>query len=206
MIESRIAPRVVPRFAAAAALCAATAALCAAVAALVAAAPAAAQDFPQLAPGLWEMNRVSDAAPAQANANANRMTLCLDRSLSKEMFEMGVGAMKGMCSRHEFHLSGGRGTGDFVCEMGGSRMHSTSTMVLDGDTAYRTEIHTTWDPPFMDRAKSDTVLTAHRVGACPPGERPGDVTTAQGTRFNIRDALEGQRGAGHQGSLTPQGH
>jgi hypothetical protein len=172
----------------------ATAALCVAAGALFAAA-AAAQDFPQLAPGLWEMNRVSDAAPAQANAN--RMTLCLDRSLSKEMFEMGVGAMKGMCSRHEFHLSGRRGTGDFVCEMGGSRMHSTSTMVLDGDTAYRTEIHTTWDPPFMERASTDTVLTAHRVGACLPGQRPGDVTTAQGHKFNIRDALEGRRGAGH---------
>lgn len=189
MIESRIARRIAPRVAAAA--------LCVAAGALVVAAPAAAQDIPQLAPGLWEMNRVSSNAPAQASANANRMTLCLDRSLSKEMFEMGIGAMKGMCSRHEFHLSGRRGTGDFVCEMGGSRMHSTSTMVLDGDTAYRTEIHTTWDPPFMNRASSDTVLTAHRVGACPPGERPGDVTTAQGRKFNLRDALEGRRGAEH---------
>lgn len=158
-------------------------------------AAAQAQDVPQLRPGLWEMNRTGDAAPAEAGMN--RMTLCLDRSLQNEMFRMGAGAMNGMCSRHEFHLSGKRGSGDFVCEIGGSRMHSTSTMVIDGDTAYRTEIHTTWDPPFMGRARSDTVLAARRLGPCLPGQRPGDMTTAQGHKFNVRDALQGERGTAH---------
>jgi len=176
---------------------AAAVALFAAAGALFAAAPAAAQDFPQLAPGLWEMNRESDAAPAHANADANRLTLCLDRSLSKQMFEMGAGAMSGACSRHEFHVSGNRGRGDFVCEIGGSRMHSTSTMVMQGDRAYRTEVHTTWDPPFMGRAAADTVLTARWLGPCPPGQRPGDMTTAQGRKLNIRDALQGKGKAMH---------
>lgn len=163
----------------------------AAAAALIAApASAAAQQVPQLAPGLWEMNRSSDHGPA-----VGRVTLCIDRSLQKKMFEMGAGMMEGMCSRHEFHLSGKRGSGDFLCEMGGSRMHATSTMVIDGDSAYRTEIHTTWDPPFMGRARSDTVVTARRIGPCPPGDRPGDMTTGQGHKINIRDAVEGRRDA-----------
>lgn len=159
----------------------------------VPAAAAPAQEFPQLAPGLWEMDRTSDSMPPQPDAG--RTTLCLDRSLSKQMFEMGAGAMSGMCSRHEFHLSGNRASGDFVCEMGGSRMHSKSTMVIDGDRAYRTTIHTTWDPPLMGRAATDTVLTARRLGPCLPGQQPGDMTTAQGHKFNIRDALQGRGGA-----------
>lgn len=148
---------------------------------------ALAQDMPALRPGLWEMNRdAGDGSP-----QGNRMTLCVDASLQKEMFEMGAGAMKGMCSRHEFHFAGKRGKGDFVCDMGGSRMHSTSTMVVEGDSAYRTEIHTTWDPPFMGRTTSDTVLTARRLGPCAPGQRPGDATTPQGHTFNLRDAMHG---------------
>lgn len=163
--------------------------------AALAATGAAAQNLPKLAPGLWEMNPTSGAASAQANAN--RITLCVDASLSKQMFEIGAGAMSGACSRHEFHVSGNRGRGDFVCEIGGSRMHSTSTMVMQGDRAYRTEVHTTWDPPFAGRATADTVLTARWLGPCPPGQRPGDMTTAQGRKLNIRDALQGKGKAMH---------
>lgn len=165
-----------------------------ALATLVAAAlPVFAQDVPKLKSGLWEMTHAGD----QGAAGANRITLCMDQSLQQQMFEMGVGAMKGMCSRHEFHLSGKRGSGDFVCEMGGSRMHSTSKMVIDGNSAYRTEIHTTWDPPVMGLAQTNTVVTAHWVSPCLSGQRPGDMTTAQGHKFNIRDAMQGARGAAH---------
>jgi len=148
---------------------------------------AAAQDYPKLKPGLWEMTRTADNAPQRPTTT----TVCLDDSVQKEMFDLGNGAMKGMCSKHDFRMSGGRATGDFVCDMGGSRMHSTSAMVMNGDSAYRTEIHTTYDPAFMGMSKLDTVLTARRLGPCKPGQRPGDMTTADGHTFNIRDAMNG---------------
>ena len=151
--------------------------------------PAAAQDYPKLKPGLWEMERSSDR-PAQ---QPNKMTMCLDDSVQKEMFDMGAGAMQGMCSRHEFKLSGNRGTGDFVCDLGGSRMHSKSTMQLTGDTGYRTEIHTTYDPPFMGQTQSTTVLTARHVGVCKPGQRPGDMILPSGQTLNMRDMMGGAR-------------
>jgi len=153
--------------------------------------PAIAQDYPKLKAGLWEMDR-SGGGPAP---QMNRMTMCLDDSVQKEMFDMGAGAMQGMCSKHEFKLSGSGGTGDFICDIGGSRMHSKSTMTLTGNTAYRTEIHTTYDPPFMGQTQTTTVLTARNVGACKAGQRPGDMVLPNGQTLNMRDAMGSAKGA-----------
>jgi len=115
---------------------------------------------------------------------------------------MAVGSMKGQCSRHEFKRSGNRLTGEFVCDIGGSRMHSKSTMVLDGDSAYRTEIDTTYDPPFMGQTKARMVMTARNVGACKPGQRPGDVVMPNGLTMNMRDLMNGAHGA--RGTVDPR--
>lgn len=152
--------------------------------------PAFAQDYPKLKPGLWEMERAAEGQPPQPG----KTTMCLDDTVQREMFDMSAGAMKGMCSKHDFKLSGNRGTGDFVCNMGGSTMHSKSTMTLSGDTGYRTEIDTTYDPPFMGHAHAKTVITAHNVGPCKPGQRPGDMTLPGGQTINMRDAMHGGQG------------
>jgi len=157
--------------------------------------PALAQDFPKLKPGLWEMERTAE----RGAQHPNRMTMCLDDTVQKEMFDMGAGAMKGMCSKHEFKMSGSRGTGDFICDFGGSRMHSKSTMQMTGNTGYRTEIHTTYDPPFMGQRETTTVLTARHVGACKPGQRPGDMVLPNGQTLNVRDAMGGPA----KGSISP---
>ena len=157
--------------------------------------PALAQDFPKLKPGLWEMERSAE----RGAQHPNRMTMCLDDTVQKEMFDMGAGAMKGMCSKHEFRMTGNRGTGDFVCDFGGSRMHSKSTMQMTGNTGYRTEIRTTYDPPFMGQSESTTILTARHVGACKPGQRPGDMILPNGQTLNVRDAMNGAA----KGSITP---
>ena len=157
--------------------------------------PALAQDFPKLKPGLWEMERSAE----RGAQHPNRMTMCLDDTVQKEMFDMGAGAMKGMCSKHEFKMSGNRGTGDFICDFGGSRMHSKSTMQMTGNTGYRTEIHTTYDPPFMGQRETNTVLSARHVGACKPGQRPGDMILPNGQTLNVRDTMSGAT----KGSITP---
>ena len=157
--------------------------------------PALAQDFPKLKPGLWEMERSAE----RGAHHPNRMTMCLDDTVQKEMFDMGAGAMKGMCSKHEFKMSGNRGTGDFICDFGGSRMHSKSTMQMTGNTGYRTEIHTTYDPPFMGQRETTTVLSARHVGACKPGQRPGDMLLPNGQTLNVRDTMSGAA----KGSITP---
>ncbi|MGE5170987.1 MAG: DUF3617 domain-containing protein, partial [Rudaea sp.] len=84
----------------------------------------AASDYPKLKPGLWEMQQSFDRAGPPSAAQAHRTLMCLDASVQREIFDMGLGAMKGMCSKHDLQFSGNRGTADFVCDMGGSRMHA----------------------------------------------------------------------------------
>jgi hypothetical protein len=163
--------------------------------------PVAAQDYPKLRPGLWEMERSAGSGAPQLN----KMTMCLDATVQKQMFDMGAGTMQGMCSRHEFKMSGNRGTGDFICDFGGSKMHSTSTMTMTGDTSYRTEIHTTYDPPFMGQKENTTVLTARHTGACKPGQRPGDMVLPNGQTMNMRDAIDAAKGAATKGRPPASG-
>ena len=153
--------------------------------------PILALDYPKLKPGLWEMDRSADR-PGTAGSH---MSMCLDDSVQKQMFEMGAGAMAGMCSRHELVRSGNRLTGDFVCDMAGSRMRSKSTMVFDGNSAYRTEVDTSYDPPFMGQTQSKMVMNARNVGPCKPGQRPGDLVLPNGQTMNMRDVMNGSKSA-----------
>ena len=152
--------------------------------------PMTSQQLPRLKAGLWEMERAGDRVPPPMN----KMTMCLDDTVQKQMFDMGVGAMAGMCSKHDFSFSGNRGSGDFICDIAGSRMHSTSTMTLNGDTSYRTEIHTTYEPPFMGQTASTTILSARRLGECKQGQRPGDMVMPNGQTMNVRDIMGGAKG------------
>ena len=72
-------------------------------------------------------------------------------------------------------------------------------MQMTGNTGYRTEIHTTYDPPFMGQRETTTVLSARHVGACKPGQRPGDMILPNGQTLNVRDAMSGAA----KGSITP---
>jgi Protein of unknown function (DUF3617) len=165
--------------------------------------PAFAQDFPKLKSGLWEMERTLDPSTAHAGPPMplNRTSMCLDQSVQREMFDMAAGAMKGACSRQEFKLTGNRMTGDVVCDLGGSTMHSKSLTVLDGNTAYRTDIDTTYDPPLMGRSHSKMVIAARNVGPCKPGQRAGDVVLPNGQTVNMHDMINGPHGT--QGTITP---
>ena len=167
--------------------------------------PAFAQDFPRLKPGLWELERDMGSPPAtQPNrpAPSSRTTMCLDESVQNDMFAMAAGAMAGACSRHDFKRTGNRLTGDVVCSMGGSTMHSKSVMTLDGNSAYRTVIDTTYDPPFMGQKQARMVMNARNVGPCKPGQRPGDVVMPNGRTMNMHDLMNGPNGA--HGTITPR--
>jgi len=91
-----------------------------------------------------------------------------------------------MCTKNEFKRDGARFVGNAECKMGESRIISRSVMTLTGDTAYRTEINATYDPPFMGMKDSQTTLDGKYMGACPAGMAAGDFVGPNGQKFNIR--------------------
>jgi hypothetical protein len=72
-------------------------------------------------------------------------------------------------------------------------------MTMKGDTAYRTEAETTYDPPLMaDLRQAKTVVEAKHVGACRDGLVPGDIVTGAGQKINIK-TFSGRKAAGGVG-------
>jgi hypothetical protein len=157
---------------------------------IVAACPAlAAPDYPKLKPGLWEMTTSASRAPDAKS----KSTLCLDASIQQEMIRMSSGMMAGMCSKSEFKMSGNKFIGEAVCNLGGSTMKSKSVMTMNGDTSYRTEAQATFDPPFGGQTESKSVIEGRHIGACKPGQRPGDLTMPTGQTINIRNVMSGKK-------------
>jgi len=152
---------------------------------------AQAQQFPKLKPGLWEMTttntRSKDRAPLKSS-------LCTDASLQQELIRMSTGMMQGMCSKFDTKYVGNTFTGEAICNLGSSTMRSRSVMTLTGDTAYRTESHATFDPPMGGISQSDTVIEGRNIGACKPGQQPGDMTMPNGQTMNIRNMMGGIMG------------
>ena len=150
---------------------------------LAAATGARAEDYPKLKAGLWE---VSSRTSVQAKDEPPlRSTMCLDDATAREMYRASQGMMAGMCSRFEVKQSGNRFLSEAECKFGDSKMVARSTMTLAGDASYRIEGNSTYDPPFMGMKESSTVVEARHAGACKPGQKPGDITTAAGQTINI---------------------
>ena len=150
---------------------------------------AAAQEYPKLRPGLWEMTNTINRRPGETM----KSTICLDASVQQDMIRMSAGMMAGMCSKSEMKASGNKYAGEAVCNIGGSTMKSKSVMTMTGASGFRTEAHATFDPPFAGLAESDTVVEGRHVGACKPGQQPGDMTMPTGQTINIRNILNGKK-------------
>ena len=148
-----------------------------------------AQEYPKLKPGLWEISSMASRTPDAKM----KSTLCLDASIQQEMIRMSTGMMAGMCSKSEFKSVGKAFVAEAVCNLGGSTMKSKSVMTMNGDTSYRTEASATFDPPLGGQSQSTTVIEGRHVGACKPGQQPGDLTTPTGQTINIRQMMSGQK-------------
>jgi hypothetical protein len=178
-----------------------------AIASIATASAALAQDYPRLKSGHWELTIASRQA---ANAPPQKSTMCIDDALQKEMMSMGAGMSREMCTKNEFKRDGARFVGNSECKMGDSKIVSRSVMTLTGDTAYRTEITATYEPPFMGMKDSQTVLDGKYLGACPAGMAAGDFIGPGGQKFNVRNVAAGkaagapQAAPGSQPATAPQ--
>jgi hypothetical protein len=142
-----------------------------------------AQDYPKLKAGQWETTTTSSKNP---NAPQNKITMCTDDTVQKQMMIMGEGMRREMCSKSDLRREGGKFVGDSVCRIGDATMTSHSVMTIQGDTAYKTVVNASYDPPFMGMKESTTTIEGRNTGPCRDGLQPGDVVTANGQKFNMK--------------------
>ena len=145
-------------------------------------------DYPRLKPGLWEVSSRTSEQPK--DSPPARSSMCLDDATAREMYRFSQGMMEGMCSKFDVRHTGNRYVSEAVCKLGDSRMVARSTMTVAGDTAYRIEGSSSYDPPFMGIKDATTTVDAKHAGPCRPGQKPGDVVTAGGKTINIRNLTQ----------------
>lgn len=158
---------------------------------LLAAASASAIDFPTMKAGLWESTMSREGAPQRMSGTK----MCMDAAVQKEMMEMGMGTMKTMCSKNDIRRDGNKVYGAAECKFGESTMKSTSVTTFTGDTAYHTEVKSTYEPPMQGMTAGNTVIDAKWAGPCPAGMQAGDVTLPDGRKINMRAMAAGAPGA-----------
>jgi len=147
---------------------------------------AAADEFPKLKSGLWEINMTSGKADGRPPRVS---TMCLDDSVQREMYRMSTGMAAGMCSKHEIKITGSKVTTVANCDLGVTKMQSQAVMTLTGNTAYHTEARATFDPPLNGAREQSTVIDGKHIGACKPGQQPGDMTLPGGQTVNVRQMM-----------------
>jgi len=161
------------------------------LATLFAGAAVAADEYPVLKSGQWEMTTTTDRPGAKPQVS----TVCLDAALQKEMVDMGNGIRRELCSKSSLRRVGAQFVTDTECKLGNSVARTHAVMTMNGDTAYRTEAETSYDPPlFNDLRRAKTVVEARHVGACKDGLVPGDIVTGAGQKINLRE-LQSERPA-----------
>jgi hypothetical protein len=127
-----------------------------------------------------------EGAPAKMGST----NICMDAALQKDMMDMSMGTMKSMCTKNDLRRDGNRMYGTAECKFGESAMKSSSVTTFTGDTGYRTEVKTAYDPPLRGKAASSTVVEGKWTGPCPSGMVPGDIMLPDGKKMNMR-ALAG---------------
>ena len=149
-------------------------------------ASAKADELPRRKPGLWESTlhlETSRHAPP-------RTRLCLDEATDALSLRYGLGLAKDQCSQMEIKGSGHEFTIRSTCVIGQYRVTTQSVMTFDGNTAYHFVAQSHYDPPLNGRSETRTEQDGRWIGACEPGQKPGDmVIDPPGIRMNVRDAL-----------------
>lgn len=151
-----------------------------------------AQDLPKMKAGLWETTSVT-AGQKGMPAHTTKTTMCINDAVQKEMMTFGQN-MGAQCSKNIVRRDGNKIVGEAECAFGNTTIKSQSTTTFSGDTAYRTEVRSTFSPPMGGMSDSSSTQEGKHAGACPSGMKPGDINVG-GKTMNISDMAKMMKGA-----------
>lgn len=153
--------------------------------ATLAAAALAADDMPKRKSGLWEI---------RMGAGGPTMSQCVDQTRDEAFRQMGKEMAEDMkCTKTNVQKGAGTYSFQQTCQMGQTKMTSSTKVTGDFETGYRMESMTKYDPPMMGMSEGKTVMEAKWLGACKPGQRPGDMTMPGGRTMNMYDMLDAKK-------------
>jgi hypothetical protein len=153
--------------------------------ALSASAAAAQINPPARKPGLWKQTMTSTKAGQKPQAMAS--TLCLDAATDKRIALFGSGVGQQVCSSNKVTKTPAGYSFSSTCSMGGAgTIKTTGTAKGDFSKAYSMQMNsvTTGAAMAQMNGASTTTVTATWAGACPAGQKPGDMVM-NGMTMNV---------------------
>lgn len=150
------------------------------------------KDMPKRKSGLWELSMKMDTGPAPL-----RMQQCVDEKSDDLMQQQSEKQSKANCSKNTFSKTGNRISIESVCKLGETTATTQAVFTGDFTSAYRGEIRSTYSPPLHGMKESKQTIEAKWLGACKPGQKPGDVIMPGMGAMNPADLMKSiPKGAG----------
>ena len=132
-------------------------------------APAFSSDLPKRKSGLWEIKMAQEGTPSMGPIQQ-----CIDQN-TDNLMQQKARENKQECSVMDTKTTGSKVVVHAVCKVEGST--ATTDGVFEGafDSAYKGTMKTRFNPPMHGMSQSSMTLDARWLGACKPGQKPGDV-------------------------------
>lgn len=152
--------------------------------------PGFALDFPRRKPGLWE---IRNAASENLGMPPTRFCVGEETDTARHHLDR-VAGDKGSCTIGPFKRVGITWVAESVCKESRSVVVSQSVASGDFQTQYRIDTLVYYSPPLANNKREDKeAVVARYLGACAPGQRPGDLVVPGMGVLNMSD-----------GSLQPE--
>jgi hypothetical protein len=140
------------------------------LAALAAAAVALAQaDVPRRKSGLWQSSMQSSHMPTM------QIEECVDRASDDFMTIASMGEDAKDCSKHSVKREGANVVLEAVCTLEGTTVSARGVVTGSFDSAYKAQVKASYRPPIQGIEETTMTVEARWIGACKPGQKPGDV-------------------------------
>jgi hypothetical protein len=148
---------------------------------------AQAAELPLRKPGLWEMNLVRTGT--DTSLPALTMQHCTDETTDKDMATASSPLSNEICSKHDLQQTATGYVSDSICTVAGVSITNHSEITGDFNSAYTVKTATHSERPVAGLPKDVvTTIQAKWLGACKPGQKPGDIVMPGGFKLNIKDA------------------
>ena len=146
---------------------------------------AAPPGMPVRKPGLWEIKMQVSSMPQPMVTQQ-----CIDEKTDDLMQQRGEAQSKQKCSKNTMRREGDKVIVESVCKFDSTTASTTAIFSGDFSHSYRGEINTSYAPPIQGMKSSRQTVEAKWLGACKPGQKPGDVIMPGMGSMNINDMMK----------------
>jgi hypothetical protein len=134
-------------------------------------------DEPPMKEGLWKIHSVT-TTPGKPPQDST-MSLCRNHAYDQYAHGIVQKSLANCTTLSDVKLPGKRSM-TVSCKISGSTITTKSIITSSGDSNYRSESESTYNPPLFGQTEMSMVQEQSYVGACPAGMAPGDRMLSTG--------------------------